>query len=56
MIELIVMRVVQGGQPQCLKTNPKIDPLKGYNARLDNTNVFPEFTDTEREIAKKRNR
>ena len=27
----------QISQAQRLKTNPKIDPLKGYNARLDNT-------------------
>lgn len=46
----------QVSQTQRLKTNPKIDPLKGYNARLDNTNVFPEITDAEKEIERKRNR
>ena len=41
-------------QAQHMATNPKIDPLKGYNARLDNTNVFPVITDKEAEIERKR--
>ena len=28
-----------------VKTNPKTYPLKGHNARLDQYNVFPEFSD-----------
>ena len=39
---------------QRLATNPKIDPLKGFNARLDNTNVWPVITDKEAEIERKR--
>ena len=46
----------QVSQAQRLKTNPKIDPVKGYNARLDNTNVFPEFTDAEKKIMGKAKR
>ena len=46
----------QVSQTQRMKTNPKIDPLKGYNARLDNTNVFPEFTDAEKKIMGKAKR
>jgi hypothetical protein len=34
--------------------NPKIDSLKGFNYRLDNTNIFPEITDKEAEIQHKR--
>lgn len=30
---------------QRLATNPNIDPLNGFNARLDNHNLFPELSD-----------
>lgn len=35
---------------QRMATNPKIDPLMGFNARLDNLNIFPEVTDKDIEI------
>ena len=38
---------------QRMATIPKIDPLMGFNARLDNQNVFPEVTDKEVEIEMK---
>jgi len=33
-----------------VKTNSKVDLLKGNNAKLDATNVFPEFNDKDIEI------
>jgi len=33
--------------------NPKIDPINGFNFRLNQTNVKPEFTDKEIEIEMK---
>lgn len=36
---------------QKLATNPKIDPLMGFNARLDDVNVWPELNDTDKQLA-----
>ena len=39
---------------QTTGTNPKVDPLKGYIAKLDNRNVFPLVSEKDSEIERKR--
>jgi hypothetical protein len=36
------------------KSNPKVDPLKGFNAQLDNRNVFPLISKKDFEIERTR--
>ena len=39
---------------QTTGTNSKVDPLKGYIAKLDNRNVFPLVSEKDIEIERKR--
>ena len=55
--ELKSVKNSMSSKSQTTGTNPKVDPLKGYIAKLDNRNVFPLISkkDIEIEIRKRPN-
>jgi hypothetical protein len=52
--ELKTAKNSMSSKSQTTGTNPKVDPLKGYIAKLDNRNVFPLISKKDIEIERKR--
>ena len=50
--ELKTAKNSMSAKSQTTGTNPKVDPLKGYIAKLDNRNVFPLVSEKDIEIEK----
>ncbi len=52
--ELKSVKNSMSSKSQTTGTNPKVDPLKGYIAKLDNRNVFPLISKKDIEIDRTR--
>ena len=52
--ELKTAKNSMSSKSQTTGTNPKVDPLKGYIAKLDNRNVFPLISKKDIEIERKK--
>ena len=52
--ELKTAKNSMSSKSQTTGTNSKVDPLKGYIAKLDNRNVFPLISKNDIEIERKR--